>query len=452
MTKNFTQGSIWKSLLLFALPLLASSLVQQLYNTVDLIFVGREIGKSASSAIGASSLFVTCLVGFFGGMSVGSGIVIAQVFGSGRIDRLKKAIQTAVALSLAGSALLMALGYLLAPGFLTMMRTPGELMESASGYLRIYFISLPAIVTYNICAGALRALGDSRSPLYAQLIGGLLNVALDALFLLAFKGGVIEVAWATVIAQTVAAVIVAHRLTKLDSAYALSLRCIGFDREILGSILKNGIPAGIQSLLITLSNVMAQYHINALGVDAIAAFTNYFKVELIIYLPIVAFGQAIMTFSAQNTGAGNLVRTRRGTRVCLLMSMALAAGSSVLALIFGAQLFGIFTREAEVVALGLKIIAVSFPFYFIYSILQVLGDSMRGSGKTAPPMYIIMFNLCIIRTALLFILVPRFQTIQSVAVTYPVTWALTSLCMAAYYLYFHKRLWSGTPLQKQHAD
>lgn len=439
MTKNLTQGTIWKSLLLFALPLLASSLVQQLYNTVDLIFVGRYLGKAASSAIGASSLLITCLVGFFGGMSVGSGIVIAQIFGSGHLDRLKKAVHTASALSLAGGVVLMALGYSLAHIFLILMRTPAELQDSAVAFLRIYFISLPSVFTYNICAGALRALGDSKNPLYAQLVGGILNVVLDALFLLVFKWGIVGVAWATLIAQTVAAVIVVYRLTKLDDAYALRFKEIRFDREILCGVLKNGIPAGVQSLLITLSNVMAQYHINALGVDSIAAFTNYFKVELVVYLPIVAFGQAIMTFSAQNIGAGNFVRSRKGTCVCLMMSIALAAVSSALALLFGSQLFGIFTKETEVVALGLKIIAVSFPFYFIYSILQVLGDSLRGAGKTTPPMLIVMINICIIRTALLFILVPRYQTIQSVAVTYPITWALTALCMGAYYFYFYKK-------------
>ena len=451
MTKNLTEGSIWKSLLLFTLPLLASSLIQQLYNTVDLIYVGRYVGKAASSAIGASSLLVTCLVGFFGGLSVGSGIVIAQIFGAGRIDRLKKAIHTAFALSLVGGVILMAAGYVLAPTFLALIRTPQELQKSAVGYLQIYFFSLLSVVTYSLCTGVLRALGDSKTPLYAQLIGGLANVAMDALFVLIFKGGIIGVAWATLISQSLAAVLVVYRLTKLNSAYALRFKEIRFDKEILCGILKNGIPAGAQSLVITLSNVMVQYHINALGVDTIAAFTNYFKVELVIYLPIVAFGQAIMIFTAQNTGAGSFSRARKGTRICLLMCVGLTVVLSAIAICFGSQLFDVFTKETEVIALGLKIITVSFPFYFIYSVLQVLGDSIRGCGKTTPPMLIIMLNICVIRTILLFILVPRYHTIQSVAVTYPITWALTALGMAAYYLYFYRKQRRGISNQNQGA-
>lgn len=440
MATDLTQGAIWKKLLLFALPLLLSSLVQQLYNTVDLIFVGNFLGKADSSAVGASSLLITCLIGFFGGISVGVGVVVSQIFGAGDKEKLKKAVQNAIALSLSGGAILMLVGYFLAPLFLKWLNTPAELQADAVGYLQIYFLSFISIITYNLGAGVLRALGDAKAPLYAQLIGGVLNVVMDSAFVVVFDNGIEGVAWATLIAQSAAAAYIVYRMTKLDKAYALDLRIIRFDKENLIRVIEIGVPAGLQSLVITLSNVMAQYQINSLGVDAIAAFTAYFKVELLIYLPIIAFGQAIMTFSGQNSGAGNYKRIRQGTRVCLLMGIGVAVFSSALTLCFGSQLYHVFIKEPEVIDLGLRIIKVSFPFYFIYALFQVLGDSVRGQGKTNPPMIIAIINICVVRTIILVVIVPRNPDVCSVAMTYPITWALTAICMGIYYLTLQRRL------------
>ena len=437
---DLTEGPIIKKLVLFAIPLLLGSLVQQLYNTVDLIYVGNFIGKSASAAIGASSLLITCLVGFFNGMSVGSGVVVSQIFGAKDRERLSKAIHNTAALSLAGGLVLMAAGYLIAPLFIRWINTPETIRTAAVGYLRIYFLSLFSVVAYNLGSGVVRAMGDSKTPLYAQLIGGLTNVAADYVFVRVFDNGINGVAWATLISQSVAAAIVIWRLTRLDEDCALRVRKIAFERSILKEVIRIGVPAGAQSLVITLSNVMAQYHINSLGEDAIAAFTAYFKVELIIYLPIVALGHAVMTFVGQNKGAGNIERVRKGTLYCTLISMGLAALTAAAALPLGGVLFRAFNKEASVIALGRQIIRVTFPFYFLYSVLQVVGDSLRGMGKAKEPMLIVLVNICAIRTALLFLIVPRVMDIRGVAVTYPITWALTAACMLIYYLFYHKKL------------
>ena len=436
---DLTEGPIVRKLILFALPLLAGSLVQQLYNTVDLIFVGNFIDKSAAAAIGASSLLITCLVGFFGGMGVGSGVAISQIYGSGDRDRLRRAIHNTAALILTAGLLMMAIGYVFAPLFLRLLRTPESIRGSAVSYLRIYFLSFLSVVAYNFGSGALRALGDSRTPLYAQIFGGLLNVLTDYLFIRVFNDGVNGVAWATLISQTAAAAYVVVRLTKLDPAYALRPRKITFDREILKKVLAIGVPAGAQSLVITLSNVMVQYHINSFGEDAIAAFTAYFKVELIVYLPIVALGQAIMTFAGQNMGAGNWDRVRKGTVACAVVSMVLAAVTSAAALPLGGHLFRMFIREQPVIDLGRQIIGVTFPFYFIYCVLQIFGDSMRGVGRSRVPMFIILICLCLVRTTLLFIIVPRLPDVRGVAAAYPITWFLTAAGMLTYYLRFHER-------------
>ena len=425
--EDLTTGPIIQKLLRFALPLLLGTLVQQLYSTVDLIFVGNVIDKTASAAIGASTLLITCLIGFFGGLAVGAGVVIAQSWG------LRRAIGNTAALALAGGVVLALLGWLLAPGYLRLIRTPEEIRANAEAYLRIYFLSLPSIVAYNFGAGMLRALGDSKNPLLAQLVGGLVNVAADWLLLRVLANGVVGVAWASLFSQTVAAALVARKLCRLDNAFALRLRGIHFDPALLKKTVAIGLPAGAQALVITLSNVVVQAHINAFGAEAIAAFTAYFKVELIIYLPIMALGQAIMTFSGQNCGAGQFARIRRGTRDCLLISLGLTAILSAVSLLFGGALFRLFIKEPSVIALGRRIIAVTFPYYVLYPVHQILGDSLRGQGKTKVPMLIVLLNLCLIRSALLFWIVPHTRSIQSVAAAYPVTWGLTALGMCVYY-------------------
>ena len=246
MLKDFTQGIIWTRLILFAIPLLLSSLVQQLYNTVDLIFVGNLLGTAASSAVGASSLLITCLVGFFGGMSVGAGVVVAHAFGAGEQTKLKQAVHSSVALCLVGGVLLMLAGYLLAPFYLRLVNTPQALQADAVGYLRIYVFSFVPLVTYNICSGMLRALGDSQTPLYAQLVGGIGNVLLDALLLMGFDYGIEGVAWATVFAQSLAAALILLKLARLDNSYALRLKELRFSPEPLYNIVGIGFPAGIQ--------------------------------------------------------------------------------------------------------------------------------------------------------------------------------------------------------------
>lgn len=436
---SLTEGVIWKKLLLFALPLLGSSFIQQLYTTVDLIFVGNFVGKEASASVGASALVVTCMVGFFSGLSVGSGVVTAKFFGGRNKEKLRTSVHTSIGISLAGGTVLTIIGYMGAPYFLHWMNTPGEIMPMAISYLRIYFFSLISIITYNMGAGVVRALGDSKSPMNIQLIGGLLNIILNAVFVLWFGMGIRGSAWATVIAQGIACVLILVKMMRLQDDYRLQFKNIGIDKKLFIQILQVGVPAGIQSLVITLSNIFAQYHINGFNVDAIAAFTAYFKVELLIYLPIMAFGQAITTFSGQNTGAGNIERLKRGTRVCVFMGIGVTILLSTLLLIFGEYAFGIFNQDSEVIKYGMRIISTSFPFYWIYVILEVLGSSVRGAGKALPPMIIIITNICVLRTLLLFIIMGVYHDVRGVAVTYPITWAVTAICM---FIYYKKGRWT----------
>lgn len=430
---SLTEGIIWKKLLFFALPLLGASFIQQLYNTVDLIFVGNFLGKEAAAAVGASTLFVTCLVNFFSGMSVGSGVLTSLVFGRGDKKELKKVIHSSIGLSFACGAIIMTIGLIFAPSFLRLINTPEEIMPDAVSYVRVYFISIISLVVYNIGSGVIRALGNSKTPMYIQLAGGIINVIMDAVFIFLFENGVVGVALATLFSQSVAAVMVIFYLMKLDPETNLELRKIRIYKEHLLKILEIGVPVGFQALVITLSNVFIQYYVNGLGVDAIAAFTAYFKVELVIYLPILAFGQAITTFTSQNLGAREYSRVRRGTKICLAMGLVCTVVLSVILLNFGRQAFAVINSDKDVVDLGIQIISITVPFYWVYVILEVLGASIRGSGKTTPPMLITLANICIFRTVILYFIMQHSQDIKGIAMTYPITWASTAFFMTIYY-------------------
>ncbi|MCC8140148.1 MAG: MATE family efflux transporter [Lachnospiraceae bacterium] len=431
--KKLTEGPIWKQLLLFALPLLGSSFIQQLYNTVDLLFAGNLIGTDATAAVGASSLVITCLVGFFTGLSVGTGVIIANRAGSGEWEDVNRTIHTAMGLSLLGGALLTVLGIALSRPVLMLMGTPTEIFDSAVSYVRVYFLSMIPLAIYNMNAGIIRSVGNSRIPLLIQSVGGVTNVLADFVSIYFLHMGVEGVAWATMLSQGIAAVLSVLFLMKKGEHYRLEWRKIRIEGNILNRILRMGVPAGLQSMVITLSNVFIQYKINAFGVDAIAAFSVYFKVELLIYLPIVAFGQAMTTFAGQNMGAGKISRIRKGVKVCIGMGITYAVVAAMLLLYLGEGIFALFDRDAAVIACGLRIIRITFPLYWVYVILEVLADAIRGTGRSLPPMGIILSTICGFRTVLLIIFTSLWDSIEAVAAVYPAAWLAASLCLAVYW-------------------
>lgn len=430
---DLTRGGLVKGIALFALPLLGSSLVQQLYNTVDLVFVGQFLGTAASSGIGVSSLLATCLVGFFAGVSVGVNVTLARLIGARDDERSMRTVHTATALGIGGGAAVALAGILLAPLYVRWMGAPDDIVPDALTYMRIYFIGVFFLVVYDMCSGVMRAAGDTATPLVAQAVGGVANVALDALFLLVLNGGVAGVTWATVIAQAIAAAIVVHRLALVNAPWRLEVRKVRVHRDLVGPILSIGIPTGLQSFVITLSNVFVQAQINSLDTVAIGAFTAYYKVELIIYLGIVAIGQTTTTLVAQNLGAGQPQRARRGVRTCALMGVFVAAATSIFCLALSRQLFAVMNPDPPVVDAGTSIAAVTFPFYWVYAILEVYGAAIRGHGKATASMAVVIANLCALRTVALLVMMGLSPDIRSVAVCYPLTWLSTALCMVFLY-------------------
>lgn len=428
------KGSVGKGILLFALPLLGSSLIQQLYSTVDLIFVGQLLGTKASAAIGASGLIVTCMIGFFNGMAVGTNVFAARHYGARRFEQLKKLIQTIFWTGIIGGFFLTVIGLVLSPVFLTWMGTPESIFPLAVRYLRIYMASMISVVSYNLLSGVLRALGDSRTPMLYQFFGGIINVFADFIFLYVFHMGVEGTAFATLFSQTFAAIGVMIHLYRLKKPYALRIRFSDCSLKEFTDILKVGVPAGVQSIIITLSNIIIQSQINTLGVTSVASFTVYFRVELIIYLPIVALGQAVVSFIGQNYGAGNWERIKKGNRLCIFGGSLITFAACILLIIVMPVILNVFTKDAAVAAQTLEIVKVTFPFYFFYTVLECFSSNLRGFGKAFLPMIVTVISFCGFRIVALFALMAKNPSPDKVALSYPISWGIAAAAMAILYV------------------
>lgn len=439
-TKNLTEGKPWRIILFFALPLLGSSLIQQMYSTVDLIFVGRYLGTEAAAAVGSSDLLVTCLIGLFTGISVGSGVIAAQAFGSGDRKRLHRLIQSVVFFGFIGATALLILGLLLTPVFLRLLNTPDDVFPLAVTYLRIYFFSIFSIVLYNLGSGIVRALGDSAAAMRFQVVGGLANVIADFLFIAVFSWGVAGAALATFLSQTAAALMTIRYLQRLDADIALRIREPQIDGRILRNVLQIGIPSGIQSMIISFSNLFIQSIINGFGVDTMAAFAAYFKVELFIYYPIVAFGQALVTYTAQNMGAGRMDRIKSGMVTTLIMGIATVLVISLGLLAVIQPVFGLFNPDAAVIADGARIARITFPLYFLYVLQECFGSASKGMGKALSPMVIIILTMCVLRIAALEVTTSIHHELEAVAIVYPITWLCASLLTGINFLHVWRKL------------
>ena len=425
---DMTQGPIVSPLIRFILPLIGGSIFQMLYNTVDFLFVGNFLGRTSAAAVGASATLITCTIGLFSGISVGTSVVASQAIGAGRDDRAEKALHTSVVFGIVGGILIMLLGMIFAPQIMRLLNTPETVIPQASVYIRIYLLSVPMLIFYNMVSGGMRAYGDSDTPFRVLVICGLLNVVLDALLIVVIPLGVAGVAIATTITQSCSAILVAYFASREGNRIRLSADKLHLDTGILKDILHIGLPTGIQTIIITFSNVMVQYYINDFGETAVAAFATYYKVENFIYLPIMAFGQGATTFAGQNIGAGHYRRIRKGIIITDLIGAGVVFCIAGVILMFPQTVFGWFMKDPEVVADALKIALVSFPFYWIYPIMESTGGAVRGMGYSIFSMVIIILNLCVVRISLLAYFSATIHTIQSLGAVYPITWATAMIC------------------------
>lgn len=431
---GITEGVIWKQLLLFFFPILIGTFFQQLYNTIDAVIVGQYVGKEALAAVGSTGSLINLLVGFFVGLSSGATVIIAQYYGARDNDNVSKAVHSSMALSIVGGAIIMMIGIIFAPTCLKAMGVPSDIMHYAVDYTRIYFIGMIASLIYNMGSGILRAIGDSKRPLYFLIISCIVNIVLDALFVIVFKMAVVGVGIATVISQIISAILTLVVLMKTSQSYKLYLRKIRFHKEILNRVITIGLPAGLQSVMYSISNIIIQSNINSFGTDTIAAWAAYGKIDALFWMAMGAFGVSITTFVGQNFGAKKFDRVKKSVVVCLKMAMGVSIVLSVILFFFGGVFSQLFTNDIAVVNKSTEIIRFLTPFYFTYVCVEILSGAIRGTGESLKPMILTCFGICVLRVVWILLIVPLHPTFNMVTVSYPVTWAVTSILFIIYYL------------------
>ena len=429
-----TEGSIEKHLISFAVPLFLGNLFQQLYNTADSLIVGNFLGSEALASVSSSSNLIFLMIGFFNGIAVGAGVVVARAFGAGDKKGLHTAIHTILAFGLVAGVVLTLLGVLLAPQILVWMGTPESILAGSVSYFRIYFLGSIPFVLYNICVGILQSVGDSRHPLYYLMVSSVVNILLDLLFVAGFKMGVGSAAAATAISQLVSAALCFVRLCRTDDVYRVTLRDIRFDIPMLGKIIRNGLPAGCQNSIIAFANVIVQTNINAFGEIAVAGQGVYAKIEGFGFLPITCFAMALTTFISQNLGAGEYDRAKKGARFGILCSMAIAEIIG-LAIFLGAPfLMWLFDRNPDVIASGVGRAQADCLFYFLLAFSHCIAGIMRGAGKASVPMVVMLISWCVIRVAYITVAIRFIPSIQIIYWAYPITWAISSVIFLVYFL------------------
>lgn len=437
LEKNkITEGVIWRQLLLFFFPILLGTFFQQLYNTVDSVIVGQFVGKEALAAVGGSSAqIVAFVVGFFTGLSSGAAVTIAQFFGAKNADATNKSLHTAYAIAVAGGLIFTVVGFLITPSILTLMNTPEAIFNESVLYLRIYFISITFVFIYNMGSAILRAIGDSKSPLYYLIICCVLNILLDVLFVVVFHMNVMGVAIATLISQAISSVLVSGKLMHSDGILKLKIKNIHFHGSILKTQLKIGLPTGFEAILFSITNIAIQSAVNTFGTDTAAAWSAYGKLDAIFWMVSTAFGIAITTFVGQNYGAGKMDRVYRSTWVCLLMDFVVSA-FLVLFLIFTRTfLFRLFTNDPNVIQIGSDMLVLITPWYIVYVFIEILAGSLRGVGNVIMPVIITLLGVCVLRIIWLVGVLKISPTIPAIILSYPVTWVVTALAFIFYFLY-----------------
>lgn len=427
-------GGIFKSILWFSIPLLIGNFFQQLYNTVDSYVVGNFVNTNALAAVGASTPVVNMLVGFFMGLSAGAGVVISQYYGAKRGEDMSKAVHSAMALTALLSVVFTGVGLLLTKPLLSAIGVPQEVLPHSSLYLMIYFSGITFSLFYNIGAGILRAVGDSRHPLFYLAVASVVNIALDFLFVCGFHMGIAGVAIATIIAQAVSSFMVMDKLMRTKEDYRVEIRKIHFHKKMIRKIISFGFPAALQQSVTSFSNVIVQSYINIFGASAIAGFSAMLRIDGFLQLPLQSFNMAITTFVGQNIGARQYKRVKKGIWAAWVMSTVVIVVGSVCMYFFAHFLISVFTDDAEVIANGSGMLRVFSYAYFVLPVIQILNGALRGAGLSKIPMFFMLGCFVGLRQIYLMIAVPMTHNLFVVLTGWPVTWVICAVGMLIYYL------------------
>lgn len=432
---QITEGVIWKQLLIFFFPIVIGTFFQQIYNTADSIIVGRFVGKEALAAVGGSvNQIVNLMVEVFVGLTSGAAVIVAQFYGAGDRKNLDRTIHTSYAFALTVGILTGLLGIFVSEPVLRLMKTPEELMTDSTIYLHIYFLGIVFNVVYNMGASILRAMGDSRRPLYVLMISCGINILLDIFLVVVLKMGVSGAAVATVSCQGISACFVTGMLMGSHTFTPLKLQKIRFFGRSLISVLRIGIPAALEAAMYTIANLIIQVFVNELGTDTVAAWGTFGKIDAVFWMVINSFGIAITTFVGQNYGAGKTQRMRKSVRICLVMSYSAAFLVSGLLYAFARPLYSLFTTDKGVVQIGVDMLRFLMPSYFLYVVIGIFSGALRGAGRVVVPMILTCGGVCLLRIIWMFGLVPVCLGIKTIMLSYPVSWGITAVLFIIYYI------------------
>ena len=429
-------GSIWDKLLMFALPLAATGMLQQLFNAADVAVVGRFVGPNAMAAVGSNSAIIGLLVNGFVGISLGANVVISRFTGQGNAEGIAKSVHTSVLFSLIGGVVITLLGELIAPALLGLMSVPDEVFPMALAYLRVYLLGMPVIFLYNFESAIFRSQGDTKTPLVCLVISGVLNVFLNLFFVCVVGMTADGVATATVLSNLVSSALLFVLLRRRKDLIRLEVSRLRIHTDVLGSIVRIGLPAGLQSMVFSLSNMCIQSAINSLGADVMAASSAAFNIEILAYYLINSFGQACTTFVGQNYGAENIPRCRKVTRISLAMDVGVTLVASLGILAFGRPLLGLFTGDPQIVSLGMIRLRFILAAEVINAVMEIMSGAMRGYGYSLVPAVLTFVGVCGIRIGWVYTAFRVSDTFFTLMMVYPVSWVATAAALVFAYLHY----------------
>lgn len=430
-----TSGNIYAKIALFAVPLLLGNFFQLMYNTIDSIIVGNYVGATALAAVGASTPIINLLIGFFQGLATGAGVVVSRFFGAGRKEDLSKAVHSFIVFAVIIGVVLGLAGCFGSPYILRWIGTQPDYYADAESYLFIYFIGAAFLTLYNAGTGILQAVGDSRHPLYFLIATSIVNIVLDIVFVRYMNMGVSGAALATIIAEAISMILVLRLLLKADAEYRLSFNQLGLDFPILSQIVQIGVPAGVQGMIVSVSNIVVMAYINSFGASGVAGFSCANKIDNFLGLPVNSLMLATTTFCGQNLGAKNFSRVRKGVRASLIMSISIVVSLGVVAMTFSDQLMSIFTNDAEVISNGTKVLRTMCPFYTFLCFHQVFSGALRASGRSSIPMITSITSFVVIRQIFLGIFTKGAADITIIGWSYSLTWGIAAVLTGLYYLF-----------------
>lgn len=431
--KRMTEGSIFKCLLYFALPLMVGNFFQQLYNTVDSIIVGNFVGKEALAAIGSVDSIINTYIGFFVGLSAGAGVVISQYYGASDDENVHKAVHTTIAITLIMAIGTTIISLFTTDIFLKISRVPSDVWPEAETYLGIYFLGLVGLLIYNMGSGILRAVGDSKHPLYFLIFSALSNTVLDIIFVANLRLGVAGAAYATIISQALSALLVLYTLIKTKDCYKISFKKIRIYPKLLKQIFRIGLPTALQMMVTAFSNVFVQSYINSFGSAAMAGYSSYNKIDKVCLLPLQSIGLAITTFMGQNIGAGNSERAIKGVKTATRMNVVTAIVLLTFLWVVAPYLIYIFNQDEEVIHYGTIFLRTMSPFFLCVAYNQIHNGALKGAGNTKIPMIIMMSCFIVFRQIYLFVISRVINTPIAIALGYPLGWLLCTIILSIYY-------------------